>query len=116
MRNMIRKSAHNLHAERMVIDPTAGWDSIPDSSTQVERDGWHWVAMWGSFGYLPDDVNIHRTQSAAVEDMASLFDLNERKQRALARNGIVSLNTADYAQYASVDRRACQTNCECGLE
>lgn len=76
-----------------------GWTRYP-----VQR----WIGMSGQHGCLPDYSGCCATRDFAIQDLAELFELGERRIRALNRYGILGLVSGrDGAEYCEVTECTC---------
>jgi hypothetical protein len=75
----------------------------------------HYIAMSGSHGCLPDNVELHDTLNSAVDSMVSLFELGNGRRATLKREMYLELNnTRDGAEYCEIEECDCSNPQEHG--
>lgn len=70
----------------------------------------HFIVMAGLHGCLPQYCGVCDTYAGAVEDLAQLHELGERRRRALRRDGTLELNLhKDGNEYCEIINCTCAT-------
>ena len=67
----------------------------------------HWIAMAGLHGCLPTFCTATESHGAAVDTLADLHELGQRRRRRLSRDNYLELNPDDGNEYAEI------STCDC---
>ena len=70
----------------------------------------HYIAMAGLHGCLPQTCEVYETYDEAVDALADLHELGDRRRRELRRDGSLELNLhRDGNEYCEIEERDCAT-------
>lgn len=77
----------------------------------------HYIAMSGSHGCLPDSCNAYETYDAAVDELASMFELGRTRKARLYTDRYLELGRNDGAEYCEIQSCQCDKpweHCDAG--